>query len=69
MIGRWRLSIPDIACACELCFNLGQWTWMNGVAVPERRLPDSRTDLQRRVFGVVDVSPHVFGIRDFRKHL
>lgn len=30
---------------------------------------DSRTDLQRRVFGVVDVSPHVFGIRDFRKHL
>ena len=41
---------------------------MNGVAVPERRLPNSGTDLQRRVVGVVDVSPHVLGIRDFRKH-
>ena len=42
---------------------------MNGVAVPERRLPNSGTDLHRRVVGVVDVSPHVLGIRDFRKHL
>ena len=51
------------------CFNLGQWTELNGVAVLERRLPDSGTDLQRWVVGVVDVSLHVFGIGNFRKQL
>ena len=68
MVARMRLGIRDIERA-SFRLNLGQWTEMNGVAVFVRRLPDSYTHSQRGVVGMVDVSPHVFGIRDFRKHL
>jgi len=68
MIVRMRLSIQDIERA-SFRLNLGQWTEMNGVAVFARRFPDSCTHSQRGVVEVDDVSPHVFGIQDFRKHL
>ena len=41
---------------------------MSGVAIPERRCPYPGPDLQFRVVGADDISQHVLGIRDFRKH-
>ena len=69
MIGRMRLCTLKIAfgwVASLQIWAMDRNEWCCGF---ERRLPDSCTHLQCRVFRVDGFSSHLFGIRGFRKHL